>query len=70
MFNADEFVKNMILMVVLAKLSTQISTLDGLLSDGVIDEVEHAKQVGKANAEFVRSFDFAITPAKKEQQNG
>jgi len=68
MFDAAEFVKNMSLMVIRAKLSTQISTIDGLLSDGVIDEVEHAKQVGKANAEFVRSFDFAITPAKKEQQ--
>ena len=67
MFDAAEFVKNMSLMVIRAKLSTQISTLDGLLSDGVIDEVEHEKQVGKANAEFVRSFDFAITPAKKEQ---
>ena len=67
MFDAAEFVKNTSLMVIRAKLSTQISTLDGLLADGVIDEVEHAKQVGKANAEFVRSFDFAITPAKKEQ---
>ena len=67
MFNATEFVKNMSLMVIRAKLSTQISTLDELLADGVINEVEHAKQVGKANAEFVRSFDFAITPAKKEQ---
>lgn len=67
MFNATEFVKNMSLMVIRAKLSTQISTLDELLADGVINEVEHAKQVGKANAEFVRSFDFAITPINKEQ---
>ena len=67
MFDAAEFVKNMSLMVIRAKLSTQISTLDGLLADGVIDEVEHAKQVGKANAEFVRSFDFAVAPIKKEQ---
>ena len=67
MLNVDEFVKNMSLTMARSRLAIQISVLDGFLADGVIDEVEHAKQVSKANAEFVRSFDFAITPAKKEQ---
>ena len=67
MFDAAEFAKNMSLMMIRAKLSTQTVVLDGLLADGVIDEVEHAKQVSKANAEFVRSFDFAIAPARSEQ---
>ena len=67
MFDAAEFAKNMSLMMIRAKLSTQTVVLDGLLADGVIDEVEHAKQVSKANAEFVRSFDVAVTPVKKER---
>lgn len=67
MFDAAEFAKNMSLMMIRAKLSTQTSVLDGLLANGVIDEAEHAKQVSKATAEFVRSFDFAVAPAKKEQ---
>lgn len=69
MFNASEFVKTMSLTMIRSKLAIQISILDGFLADGVIDEVEHAKQVSKANADFVSSFDFAVAPVKKENPN-